>query len=85
MSEAILDPSLLNAMNLVDREEMFLVQRIALLCTRKDPKLRPTMRDVADLLKSLSKKMDDKIENGDDELGESTSKRNEIGILSIQM
>jgi hypothetical protein len=44
--------------NSAAKNEIPLVQRIALPCTRKpSPADRPTMRDVANLLKNLSERM----------------------------
>lgn len=46
--EEVLDPSVGNSRHVV--EEMLLVLRIAILCTAKLPKERPTMRDVIMML-----------------------------------
>lgn len=46
--EEALDPSVGNTKHV--QEEMMLVLRIALLCTAKLPKDRPTMRDVVSML-----------------------------------
>jgi serine/threonine protein kinase len=56
VSESVLDPSLLHSMDSAATNEMLSVQEIALLCTRKNPADRPTMRDVETMLETLSQK-----------------------------
>ncbi|KAG0605938.1 hypothetical protein M758_9G099900 [Ceratodon purpureus] len=73
MTDCVLDPLLIKNLNVTTKNEMLFVQRIALLCTRATPTDRPTMRDVADLLKSLSQTLKDKNENGIIEHGESST------------
>jgi hypothetical protein len=46
MSEFVLDAGLLRSTNLVDRDEMLRVRKIALLCTTENPADRPTMKAV---------------------------------------
>lgn len=64
------------------RQDVFFVQRILLLCTKENLLNWPTIKYVAQLLKSLSQSMD---ESGDNEVGESSFQNNEIAILPIQM
>ena len=86
MTDCVLDPLLLENLNVTTRNEMLFVQRIALLCTRATPTDRPTMRDVADLLKSLSQTLKDKNENGIIEHGESsTCEWNEVCTFPTQV
>lgn len=56
MSESVLDPSLLDVGNLAAKDEMLLVQRIALLCTRESPADRPAMREVEEMFRNISQK-----------------------------
>jgi serine/threonine protein kinase len=56
VSESVLDPSLLHSQDPAATNEMLSVQEIALLCTRKNPADRPTMRDVESMLESLSQR-----------------------------
>lgn len=75
MSNSVLDPSLLDPTNLTAKVEMLYVRRIALLCTREIPTDQPTMRDVAEQLKSRSQRMEMGGEIGDNEAREQTKIR----------
>jgi serine/threonine protein kinase len=64
MSESVLDPSLLDVTNLAAKDEMLSVQTIALLCTRDKPVDRPAMKQVVEMLSSLSHRNKNGHENG---------------------
>jgi serine/threonine protein kinase len=85
MSDSILDPLIFDPTNLVEKNIILDVERIALLCTRKNPIDRPTMKNVANLLKNLSQKMEAMNENEDNEGEGSSSQQNDVGILPIQV
>jgi hypothetical protein len=85
MSDSILDSMIFDPTNLVEKNEMFYVERIALLCTRKNPVDQLTMKDVANLLKNLSQKIEAINKNGNNEGEGSSSPQNEVGTLPIQV
>lgn len=67
MPDSILDPLLLDPTNLAARDGMLFVQRVPLLCTRKNPTDQPTVRDVTDVLKRISRgsKMRNELEDSE--------------------
>lgn len=82
MNDSVLVPSLLDPTNLANKDEMLFVQKIALLCTMENPADQPTMRDVVDLLRSISQRMKMRNETIKEEnLYE--SQQNKIDILPI--
>lgn len=52
----MLDSLVLHVTNLNDMDEMLFVERMALLCTRKNPIDRPTMNEVVEMFTSLSQR-----------------------------
>lgn len=79
MSESVLDSLLLDNLNVATKNDMFFVQQIPLLCTRKIPRDRPIMKDVAVVLKNNN-------EDGINEHGElSICEANVIDIIPIQI
>lgn len=54
MSEVVLDPVLLEEESLGGKEEMLCMQRLALMCTQNNPLDRPAMKEVVEMVSSLS-------------------------------